>query len=110
MGVVLAGMYAANLHKVFSALPSDQAAALSQQAANQIVSSYEGAVDIAASYPQAQADQIVAAAAKAFTEGKSAAIGLGLALTVIALIVVWTLYPHKDAETAYFESVQNSPS
>jgi len=108
MGVVLAGVYAANLHKAFAALPSDQAAALSQQAANQIVSSYEGAVDVAASFPQAQAAEIVTAASKAFTEGKSAAIGLGFALTAVALIVVWTLYPRKDAETAYFESVQNS--
>jgi hypothetical protein len=106
MGVVLAGVYASNLHRAFAALPPDQADALSQQAANQIVSSYEGAADVAASYPQAQAEQIIAAASKAFTEGKSAAIGLALGLTLIALIVVWTLYPHKDDETAYFESVQ----
>ena len=108
MGVVLAGVYASNLHKAFGALPADQADSLSQQAANQIISSYEGAVDVAASYPQAQAQEIMAAAAKAFTDGKTGAIGLALLLTLIALAVVWIRYPHKDEEIAYFESVQST--
>ena len=56
-----------------------------------------------------QSQEIVAAAAKAFTEGKSGAIGLALLLTLVALAVVWIRYPHKDEEVAYFESVQ-SPS
>ena len=65
-------------------------------------------MDVAASYPQAQAQEIMAAAAKAFTDGKTGAIGLALLLTLIALAVVWIRYPHKDEEIAYFESVQST--
>jgi hypothetical protein len=106
MGVILAGVYAASLTKAFSSLPASEQSALSQQAAEQITSSYQGAVEVAASYPQAQAEQIVAAASQAFTQGKGAAIGVGLILTLIAIVVVTVLFPRKEAEEAYYETVR----
>ena len=105
MGVLLAGVYADHLRRAFAALPADQASQLSSSAAQQIVSSYEGAVAVAASYPQAQAQQIVSAAADAFTSGKSAAIAVGLVLTVLAFVTVYFLYPRHEAELAYYSSV-----
>ncbi|MCX6461565.1 MAG: MFS transporter [Actinobacteria bacterium] len=105
MGVLLAGIYARSLTSAFNTLTPTQADQISQQAATQILSSYEGAVEVAKSYPQAQAEAIVNAAATAFTEGKGAAIGVGLLLTLIALVIVYTLYPRREAEIDYYRSV-----
>jgi MFS family permease len=105
MGVLLAGVYADHLRSVFAHLPADQASGLTQDAANQITSSYEGAAQVAASYPDADATELIHAAATAFTEGKSAAIAIGLVLTVIAIGVVLRLFPGRDAENAYYETV-----
>ena len=108
MGVILAGVYAANLAKAFSALPPAEASQVSQQAAQQIESSYQGAAKVAESYPQAGAEQIISAASRAFTEGKTASIGVALLLTVAALAVVLVLFPRKEAEEAYYAEVIDS--
>jgi DHA2 family multidrug resistance protein-like MFS transporter len=110
MGVLLAGVYAGHLRSVFAHLPADQASGLTQSAADQITSSYEGAAQVAASYPQADASELIKAAAAAFTEGKSAAIAIGLVLTLIAIVVVVRLFPGRDAETAYYETVATGPA
>ena len=105
MGVLLAGVYAAHLNSAFAALPPAEASQVSASAAQQITSSYEGAAQVAASYPQAQAQQIINAASAAFTEGKSAAIGVGLLLTITALVLVFVVFPRKSAELAYYSDV-----
>jgi len=98
MGVILAGVYAASLTKVFNSLPPDQASQLGDQAAQQIVSSYESAAQVATQFPQPEAQQIIEAASKAFTEGKSAAISVGLVLTLGAVALVYALFPRKADE------------
>ena len=107
MGVLLAGVYAAQLRNDLSNLPPDEASQISTNAAQQITSSYEGAAQVAASYPQAQAQQIIHAASTAFTEGKSAAIGVGLLLTITALVVVFFVFPRKTAEIEYYSEVSS---
>ncbi|MFZ4487596.1 MAG: MFS transporter, partial [Candidatus Nanopelagicales bacterium] len=108
MGGLLATAYAASLTNAFAALPADQASKLSDNAADQITSSYAGAEQIAASYPQASASELMAAAAQAFTDGKSLAIGAALVLTVIGLLLVIIVFPRKARELAYYESIQQS--
>jgi hypothetical protein len=67
--------------------------------------SYTGAVQVAKQFPQAQAQQIVAAAKDAFVQGKSAALIFAtLTAAVGFLLVVW-LFPKKDEENAIYESV-----
>ncbi len=105
MGALLAGAYAASLAKVFAGLPASEASQLTTDAANQITSSYAGAEQVAASYPQAQASEVMAAASQAFTEGKSLAIGSALALTLIGLALVIWVFPRQREESAYYESV-----
>ena len=107
MGVLLAGVYAAQLRNDLSNLPPDEASQISTNAAQQITSSYEGAAQVAASYPQAQAQQIIHAASTAFTEGKSAAIGVGLLLTITALVLVFFVFPRKTAEIEYYSEVSS---
>ncbi|TAK71075.1 MAG: MFS transporter [Actinomycetota bacterium] len=105
MGALLAVAYTGYFTQAFAALPPQQAQQLGSQAAQTIGSSYAGAAEVATGFPQAQAAQIVAAANTAFTEGKSAAIGLALLLTLVALGLVLWRYPRQQQEEAFFASV-----
>ena len=107
MGTVLAIVYANYFEKAFASLPPQEAANLSDEAAAQIVGSYQGAEAVAASYPQASAERLTAAANQAFTEGKSVAYVLALVLTLIALVLVWWKYPRKDDERAFFRTMED---
>ena len=108
MGGLLATAYAASLTTAFAGLPADEAAKLSDQAADQITASYAGAEQVAASYPQAPASELMAAAAQAFTDGKSLAIAAALVLTLIGLLLVIVVFPRRARELAYYESIQQS--
>lgn len=105
MGTVLAVVYASYFTKAFASLPPQEAANLSDQAAHQIVSSYQGAQQVASSYPQASAEKLIAAANQAFTEGKSVAYVLALVLTLFALGLVLWKYPRRDDERAFFKQM-----
>jgi MFS family permease len=105
MGALLAGVYSAYFVKAFAALPPAQAQALGQDAANQIASSFADAEQVAQSFPQAQSQQLVAAASQAFTEGKAAAMGLGLVATLVALLLVRWRYPRRGPEEEFFALV-----
>ena len=50
----------------------------------------------------------MAAAAQAFTDGKSLAIAAALVLTLIGLLLVIVVFPRKARELAYYESIQQS--
>lgn len=106
MGTVLAVVYADYFTKAFAALPPQEAANLSDQAAEQIVSSYQGAEQVAASYPPQYSQQLIAGADRAFTEGKSVAYGLALVLTLLALGLVLWKYPRRDTERAFFAMME----
>ena len=110
MGVLLAGVYARYFVQAFAGLPPEQAQKLSDDAAQQITSSYAGAEQVAASFPQANAAELLQAAATAFTEGKSAAIASGLVLTLLALGLVLWLYPGRIAEERYYVDVEEQAS
>ncbi len=106
MGTVLAVVYANYFRNAFANLPPAEAANLSDQAAQQMVGSYQGAEQVAASYPQASAEKVIAAANQAFTEGKSVAYALALVLTVCALVLVLWKYPRHEEEQAFFDEME----
>lgn len=108
MGGVLAGAYARQMKADLSSLSPAQAAQVSSDAAQQLTGSFEGAADVAKSYPSAAAEQIVHAASVAFTDGKTLAIGVALLMTLIGLVLVLVVYPRRDAEEAYYVSVQSA--
>lgn len=105
MGTVLAVVYAQYFNHVFESLSPTQAAQLSDDAAQQIVSSFEGAEAVAAQYPPSTADALMHSASVAFTEGKSAAYSLALVLVVIAFVLVAWKYPRRQAEHDFYAQV-----
>lgn len=107
MGGLLAAAYASRMRDDLAGLPADQAAQVSTDVSNQLVSSYEGAVQVAADYPS-YAAQITSAAAEAFAHGKSLAIGVALVLTLGGLVLVALRYPRRVDEEAYYARVQEA--
>ncbi len=106
MGGLLAFAYTRQMNEDLTGLTPEQAAKVSTEAASQLTSSYEAAAQVATSFPQAAGDEIVRAAAQAFTDGKTVAIAIALLMTIIGLFLVLIVYPRKDAEEAYYASVQ----
>ena len=105
MGTLLAVEYTSYFTKAFAALPSQQAQQLSQQAVATISQSFTGAEQVAKQFPQAQAQQLVAAAQQAFVDGKTAAILFAVLASLIGLVVVLLLYPNKQDEEATYAQV-----
>jgi DHA2 family multidrug resistance protein-like MFS transporter len=105
MGTLLAVEYTHYFTKAFAALPPQQAQQLSQQAAATISQSFTGAEQVAKQFPQAQAQQLVAAARQAFVDGKTAAILFAVIACLLGLVVVWFLYPNKQDEEATYARV-----
>jgi MFS transporter, DHA2 family, multidrug resistance protein len=105
MGTLLAVEYTHYFTKAFAALPPQQAQQLSQQAAATISQSFTGAEQVAKQFPQAQAQELIAAAQQAFVDGKTAAILFAVIASLIGLLVVWFLYPSKQDEEATYARV-----
>jgi MFS transporter, DHA2 family, multidrug resistance protein len=105
MGTLLAVEYTRYLTKAFAGLPPQQAQQLSQQAAATISQSFTGAEEVAKQFPQAQADQLIAAAQQAFVDGKTAAILFAVIASLIGLVLVLFLYPNKRDEEATYARV-----
>jgi MFS transporter, DHA2 family, multidrug resistance protein len=111
MGTLLAVEYTNYFTKAFAALPPQQAQQLSQQAAATVSQSFAGAEQVAKQFPQAQAQQLVAAAQQAFVDGKTAAILFAVIACLIGLVVVWFLYPNKqDEEATYARVASQNPA
>lgn len=106
MGGILAAAYATRVAADLAGLTPAQAEQVSSQAAQQMTASFEGAAEVAKSFPAAAAGQIVASASTAFTDGKTAAIGVALLLTLMGLALVLFVYPRRDREEAYYARVQ----
>ena len=102
MGTLLAVEYTSYFTKAFAALPPQQAQQLSQQAAAAISQSFTGAEQVAKQFPQAQAQQLVAAAQQAFVDGKTAAILFAVLASLIGFVLVLLLYPNKQDEEATY--------
>ena len=110
MGTLLAVEYTHYLTKAFAGLPPQQAQQLSQQAAATISQSFTGAEEVAKQFPQAQAEQLIAAAQQAFVDGKTAAILFAVIASLIGLVLVLFLYPSKQDEEATYARVAGQPA
>jgi hypothetical protein len=105
LGTLLAVEYTHYFTKAFATLPPQQAQQLSQQAVATISQSFTGAEQVAKQFPQAQAQQLLAAAQQAFVDGKTAAILFAAVATIIGFVVVFFLYPNKQDEEATYARV-----
>lgn len=108
MGGLLAAAYASRIAADLTGLPPAESSQISTQAAQQMTSSFEGAAEVAQSYPASAQEQIVSAASAAFISGKSLAIGVALLLTLLGMVLVLFVYPRRDKEEAYYASVQEA--
>ncbi len=108
MGGLLAAAYASKIAADLAGLPPDQASQISTDAAQQMTASFEGAAEVAQSYPASAQAQIISAASEAFIDGKSLAIGVALLLTLLGMVLVFFVYPRRDKEEAYYASVQEA--
>lgn len=106
MGALLAGFYAIRVGKELASLPTDEASKVSNEVSEQLTSSFESAASVASKYSGSTAQDIINGASAAFTEGKSAAIGIALLFTIAGLLLVLFRYPGRDEEEAYYEKVQ----
>lgn len=108
MGGLLATAYAAHITRDLNSLPPDEASQVGSSTAQAMTESFTSAAEVAQQYPSNVQDQILTAAATAFTAGKSWAILIALVLTLVGLLLVWLLFPRKAAEEAYYAQVQAS--
>lgn len=105
MGSALAIAYSAYIQQALAKLSPAQSQALGAQASQQLVSSFDGAADVAQRYPPTPASQIMEAAATGFTQGKSWAVGIALLMSLLAIALVLLKYPGRDKETAFFVDI-----
>ena len=102
MGTLLAVRYSSYFTKAFADLPPAQADQLSAQVVATISQSFTGAEQVAKQFPQADAQQLIAAAQQAFVDGKTAALAFAAIAAAIGFIVVFVFYPDKDTERASY--------
>lgn len=105
MGTVLAVVYAQYFNRVFESLSPAQAAQLSDQTAQEIIGSFEGAEAVAAQFPPATGQALMHNASVAFSEGKSAAYVLALVMVVIAFVLVLWKYPRRQVEHDFYAEI-----
>ncbi|MDO8730954.1 MAG: MFS transporter [Actinomycetota bacterium] len=105
LGGILAAAYAKQMTADIAGLPAEQASQVTNEIADQLTSSFAGAAQVASQYSPPVSQQIIDAAATAFTDGKSASILLALALTLLGLALVLLRFPSKSVEEAYYAKV-----
>ena len=99
--------YANYFHRVFESLSPQNAAMLSDQAAQQILGPYAGAEAVAQQYPPNIAQALMHSASVAFTEGKSVAFVLALVLMVLSAVLVAWKFPRQRAEQDIYAKLAN---
>lgn len=106
LGTLLAVVYSRYFVQAFASLPESEANELGARATQEISSSFEGAEAVAKTLPSADANELIAAAQRAFTEGKGLAIGFALVSVLIAMGLVAWKYPRLDEERKLFAGVR----
>ena len=105
LGGMLAGVYVSRMQSDINDLPPAQADQVTTQIADSLTASFGDAAHVAAQYPANIGDQIIKAAAQAFTDGKSAAMAMALLLSIVGLLLVVFLFPKRADEEAYYEKI-----
>jgi DHA2 family multidrug resistance protein-like MFS transporter len=105
LGTLLTIAYAHYFTRAFAQLPAGEANKLGTSAAAEISSSFAGARHIADTLPGAHADQLVAAARDAFTQGKTLAISFALLAALVGVALVLWKYPRHEAEQVELSAI-----
>jgi DHA2 family multidrug resistance protein-like MFS transporter len=105
LGGVLAGAYVSRMQSDIAGLPAAQASQVTTEISDSLTASFGDAAHVAAQYPGNIGDQILKAAAQAFTDGKSAAMTVALVLSILGLLLVVFLFPKRVEEEAYYTKI-----
>ena len=108
LGGILAGVYVTKMTEGIQGLPADQADQVTSEIATSLTASFGDAAHVATQYPPNIGQQILQAASEAFTVGKTAAMGVALALSLVGLALVMVLFPKKQAENEYYEKIAST--
>jgi MFS transporter, DHA2 family, multidrug resistance protein len=106
-GALLTAGYAAAAGAAIAASPNKQQITDSVQ--NQLTKSFAGAADVAAQYPQ-DADTITAAARTSFLQGDQWAYTAGIVAVLLGAVLVFFLFPKRDAERELLAGYQAADS
>jgi hypothetical protein len=107
LGALLAAGYTSAFAKTIAGNPN--ASQISDSVENQLTKSFSSAADVAQQYPQ-YAKQIVAAARQSFVDGANWAYGAGMIAVVLGAILVFVMFPKKDAEVELLEQYHQEDS
>jgi MFS transporter, DHA2 family, multidrug resistance protein len=105
MGTFLAATYAISVRAQLTDLPESEASKVTSTVSSELASSYSSAAEVASKYTGQTSEAILSGAAEAFTQGKTLAIGVALALTLIGLATVLIAFPNKEKENEYYQKV-----
>lgn len=104
MQSILGALLTAGYAKAFAGLitASPNADQVSSSVQSELTKSFSSAADTAQRYPQ-YSDQIIQAARESFVDGQNAAYVAGIAAVLLGGILVFTLFPKRDAEQRQLE-------
>jgi MFS transporter, DHA2 family, multidrug resistance protein len=101
LGALLAAGYAAAMGAAIAGSPN--AAQVTGSTQSELTKSFDGALAVAQQYPQ-YSNQIVAAAKQSFLQGDQWAYLAGIVAVALGAMLVFIMFPRKDAEEAMFAS------
>ncbi|WP_208834802.1 hypothetical protein [Streptomyces vinaceus] len=82
---------------------------MSDQVQSELTKSFASAWQVAQQHPQ-YADQIVAAARQSFLHGDDWAYTVGLAAIALGALLIFFMFPHRDAERELLRSYHTADS
>jgi EmrB/QacA subfamily drug resistance transporter len=101
LGAILTAGYASAIAKSIAGAPADVQSGITSEVQAQLQKSFDGAVSIAARYPD-YAEGIVAAARQSFLDGADWAYATGVIAMVLGAAVVFVFYPRREREHELF--------
>ncbi|GHE63795.1 MFS transporter [Streptomyces vinaceus] len=107
MGVLLTAGYASAFSAAIAASPEGKD--VSDQVQSELTKSFASAWQVAQQHPQ-YADQIVAAARQSFLHGDDWAYTVGLAAIALGALLIFFMFPHRDAERELLRSYHTADS
>jgi EmrB/QacA subfamily drug resistance transporter len=101
-GALLAAGYASVVNADIAGLPSAEQARITDSVQAELTKSFSSAAATAERYPR-YTDQIIESARQAFVDGQDWAYVAGIVTVVLGGLLIFFLFPRKDAEVAMLE-------
>ncbi|GAA2226515.1 MFS transporter [Herbiconiux moechotypicola] len=101
LGSILTAGYAGAIARSIAAAPASVQSEVTSDVQAQLQKSFDGAIAIAAQYPE-YADGIVAAARQSFLDGADWAYATGMVTMLLGAVLVLVFYPRREREHELF--------